>query len=116
MAQEEYVQELKDRLPFLYDDKTETLPDDKESPSYPSKLFDKSEIDLPAEVDVAELGLGVDTSWQDRAMPEGLDLDALINLGASQEQIAQVLGVTAADGGSVNYKMLKLINDTMHDG
>ena len=116
MSQEEYDQELKDRLPFLYDDKTETLPDDKESPSYPSKLFDKSEIDLPAEVDVAELGLGVDTSWQDRAMPEGLDLDALINLGASQEQIAQVLGVTAADGGSVNYKMLKLINDTMHDG
>ena len=40
----------------------------------------------------------------------------LIELGASQEQIAQVLGVTAADGGSVNYKMLKLINDTMHDG
>jgi len=75
------------------------------------------------EVEVAELGLPADTSWQDKKMPEGLDLDALINMGASQEQIAQVLGVTAADGGYLNkfddggyanmstYQKLKMMAD-----
>ena len=42
---------------------------------------------------MAELGLPADTSWQDIKMPQGMDLQQLIDLGASEEQIAQVLGL-----------------------
>jgi len=48
---------------------------------------------MPQERQMAELGLPADTSWQDRKMPQGMDLQQLIDLGASEEQIAQVLGL-----------------------
>jgi len=48
---------------------------------------------MPRERQMAELGLPADTSWQDRKMPQGMDLQQLIDLGASEEQIAQVLGL-----------------------
>ena len=48
---------------------------------------------MPQERQMAELGLPADTSWQDIKMPQGMDLQQLIDLGASEEQIAQVLGL-----------------------
>ena len=66
-----------------------------DSPNYEDQLeLLQSDMDMKYPwMQTAELGLPADTSWQDIKMPQGMDLQQLIDLGASEEQIAQVLGL-----------------------
>ena len=83
---------MDDSFQYLQRQIDELNPD---SPNYEDQLeLLQSDMDMKYPwMQTAELGLPADTSWQDIKMPQGMDLQQLIDLGASEEQIAQVLGL-----------------------
>jgi hypothetical protein len=96
---------------------------------YPEVFTNQTRSNIPSGEDqVSELGLPMDMEWQTDPY-EKLSLDELINLGASEDQIADYLNISQVaeggylkkydDGGYANmstYEKLKAINDSIAEG
>lgn len=122
MSQEEYDQELKDRLPWLYDEDTTTIDDYdvmSEFPKVTTYPVIQGSPGLSARYGSAEGDFSSMPPMEAVFNPDIIFSDVVSDTPKLGQEIrsADFSNLGYKDGGNVDtYKMLKLINDTMNDG
>ena len=114
MSQEEYDQELKDRLPWLYDEDTTTIDDYDVMSEFPK-------TNKYAYQGIPNYFFDPDGDFEEIRNLDTVYSDVISDTPKLGQEIrsADFSNLGYKDGGyadSAQYKMLKLINDTMNDG